>query len=309
MSSLDPPSAGAESARRDMSLINRGRRDARRRRDFRAEHQFNQMGDAMGLPAGRTQHAEEIRGVGEARDAMANYTLSRPPVSPVDGFRRAWQQAKTQDEKDAIVEAGHGAGIQLSPAGMVALQRRQKLSVALPDGQQGPAALASQIQPSGVAAGGLLPPPVTGAPQPPAPQQQAPAYVSTRPTQEESNLFRFEQRQYGGRPGVPALDQKPVPGVNGQQMQALAPLLKSTPRALPVAQLGNAGATGAMGPPQMARPQTFETAAQMRARIDDELAPSRQRSAEAIPNEQKAESRRRSIAAGSALERRRRLTY
>jgi hypothetical protein len=74
--------------------------------------------------------------VDEAAPAAEGELLPPPKLAPVvqkpdlqrDGFHRAWQMAKTQDEKDAIVERAHDEGLQMNEAAIPSLERRGRLN-------------------------------------------------------------------------------------------------------------------------------------------------------------------------------------
>ncbi len=87
MSSLSPPSQASEAARRNLSLINRARRAARRSGDFKAEEYWNSRADEQGHQTGGMTHAENLQGVGMGNDAQAQYILDggrRPPPEGKD---------------------------------------------------------------------------------------------------------------------------------------------------------------------------------------------------------------------------------
>lgn len=135
-----------QAVRRDSSLLRNAYRQAKRTKNFEQAFKIAQEGQRMGLPVGVESHDEALAGVARQRTQMdyaragiePNKTgldaydfrqlKDQVPQDPqallIRNYRNLWNAAKTQDQKDTVVENAYKKGIQLSDAGMAALERR-----------------------------------------------------------------------------------------------------------------------------------------------------------------------------------------
>jgi len=144
--------ASREAASRNQRLLSKAYRDARRRGDNERAYKIAGEADAQGLPVGRTAHAEEIAGTGEAnyfrnlkragiaapKGGLDGYDFSQKgvgydfthsqdqqsPESEVDTYRKAYFDSGDDPEaQNQIISRANAQGIPLSDYGRSRLLR------------------------------------------------------------------------------------------------------------------------------------------------------------------------------------------